>query len=73
MASYEALWAYARHPTILTLYRSLRRLDERASVAALNESVRYVPKPDHHEHKPQAIVAVDATGLAPCAIDTFYV
>jgi hypothetical protein len=60
-------------PDHTTLYRFLRRLDERALVAALNESVRSLPKADHHEQEPAAIVAVDATGLAPGAISTFYV
>ena len=60
-------------PDHTTLYRFLRRLDERALVAALDESVRCVPKANHHEQEPAAIVAVDATGLAPGAISTFYV
>jgi hypothetical protein len=62
-------------PDHTTLYRFLRRLDERALVAALNESVRRLPKPPgHHEQEePPATVAVDATGLAPGAISTFYV
>jgi hypothetical protein len=43
-------------------------------VAALNETFQRLPKkPDHHEQEPAAIVAVDATGLAPGAISTFYV
>ena len=60
-------------PDHTTLYRFLRRLDERALVAALNETVRCLPKPSHHEQEPVVIVAVDATGLAPGAISTFYV
>ena len=60
-------------PDHTTLYRFLRRLDERALVAALNETVRGLPKPSLHEQEPAAIVAVDATGLAPGAISTFYV
>lgn len=61
-------------PDHTTLYRFLRRLDERgALVAALNETIRRLPKPDHHGQEPAAIVAVDATGLAPGAISTFYV
>jgi hypothetical protein len=62
-------------PDHTTLYRFLRRLDERTLVAALNESVRCAPKgPDHHEQEPAATVAVDATGLAkPGTISTFYV
>lgn len=62
-------------PDHTTLYRFMRRLDERTLVSALNESVRHLlPKPGYHEHKqPAATVAVDATGLAPGAISTFYV
>jgi Transposase domain (DUF772) len=61
-------------PDHTTLYRFLRRLDERTLVAALNESVRYLSNPDHHEQEESAAtVAVDATGLAPGAISTFYV
>jgi Transposase DDE domain/Transposase domain (DUF772) len=61
-------------PDHTTLYRFLRRLDERTLVTALNESVRRLPKPGYHEQKePAATVAVDATGLAPGAISTFYV
>lgn len=60
-------------PDHTTLYRFLRRFDERALVAALNETIRCLPKPDHYEQEPAAIVAVDATGLAPGAISTFYV
>jgi IS5 family transposase len=62
-------------PDHTTLYRFLRRLDERTLVTALNESVRrLLPKPGYHEQKePAATVAVDATGLAPGAISTFYV
>lgn len=60
-------------PDHTTLYRFLRRLDERALVAALNESVRCLPKPSVHGQERVATVAVDATGLAPGAISTFYV
>ena len=47
-------------PDHTTLYRFLRRLDERALVAALNETIRCLPKPDHHEQEPAWIAAVDA-------------
>lgn len=60
-------------PDHTTLYRFLKRLDERTLAAALNESVRCLPKPTHHEQASLATVAVDATGLAPAAISTFYV
>jgi hypothetical protein len=61
-------------PDHTTLYRFMRRLDERTLVAALNETFQRLPKtPDHHEHELAATVAVDATGLAPGAISTFYV
>jgi hypothetical protein len=51
-------------------------------VRALGETVRRGPPPSRRAHpdsdddqrkKPQAIVAVDATGLSPGAISTFYV
>ena len=60
-------------PDHTTLYRFLRRLDERALVDALNETVRCLPKLGDHEQEPVATVAVDATGLVPGAISTFYV
>ena len=57
-----------------TLYRFLRWLDERALVAALNEIIQRLPKPCHREQeKSAATVAVDATGLAPEAVSTFYI
>ena len=62
---------YAAVYSHTTLYHFLRRLDERgALVAALNETIRRLPKPDHHEQEPAAILAVDPTGLAPGAIST---
>jgi len=65
---------YAAVYSHTTLYHFLRRLDERgALVAALNETIRRLPKLDPHEQEPAAILAVDATGLAPGAISTFYV
>ena len=63
----------SKAPDHTTLYRFLRRLDERALLAALNETVRRVPEPGHDEQGSAATVAVDATGLAPGAISTFYV
>jgi IS5 family transposase len=60
-------------PDHTTLYRFLRRLDERALAAAMNETVRCLPKAGNHGEEPTATAAVDATGLAPGAISTFYV
>jgi Transposase domain (DUF772) len=59
-----------RHvPDYTTVYRFLRRLDEAVLEQRLSAVVqRLVPQPDH-----QATVAVDATGLAPGAISTFFV
>jgi hypothetical protein len=59
-----------RHvPDYTTGYRFLRRLDEAALEHTLSAVVqRLVSQPD-----PQATVAVDATGLAPGAISTFFV
>jgi hypothetical protein len=63
-------------PDHTTLYRFLRRLDERALVTALGETARRLPAPRHaaaRQGESAATVAVDATGLAPGAISTFYV
>ncbi len=62
-------------PDQTTLYSLLQRLDERILVAALTETARRLPAPGHvhQEEGPAATVAVDATGLAPDAISTFYV
>jgi Transposase domain (DUF772) len=56
-------------PDYTTVYRFLRRLDEAVLEQLLSAVVhRLVPHPDC-----QATVAVDATGLAPGAISTFFV
>ena len=59
-----------RHvPDYTTLYRFLRRLNEAVLEQILSAVIqRLVPQPDR-----QATVAVDATGLAPGAIRTFFV
>ena len=51
----------------------MRRLDERTLLSALNETVRRMPASNHARREPSATAAVDATGLAPGAISTFYV
>lgn len=74
----EALQLH-KAPDYTTLHRFLNRLEEQVLVRALGESVRRAPPLAPHAHlnddqpKPQAIVAVDATGLSPGAISTFYV
>jgi Transposase DDE domain/Transposase domain (DUF772) len=62
-------------PDHTTLYRFMRRLDEQTLVAALAEAARRLPAPGRAQRKeePTATVAVDATGLAPGAVSTFYV
>lgn len=66
-------------PDYTTLHRFLNRLDEQVLVRALGETVRRgTPTSRHAHHDDQqgvyrAIVAVDATGLSPGAISTFYV
>jgi hypothetical protein len=56
-------------PDYTTVYRVLRRLDEAALEQALGAVVQQLmPAPAR-----QATVAVDATGLAPGAISTFFV
>ena len=59
-----------RHvPDSTTVYRFLRRLNEAVLEQILSAVIqRLVPQPDR-----QATVAVDATGLAPGAISTFFV
>lgn len=57
-------------PDYTTLYRFLRRLDETLLAQALVETLRRFPG---SAEAPKATVAVDATGLAPGAISTFFV
>lgn len=59
-----------RVPDYTTLYRFLRRLDENLLAQALNETLTHLPGAGED---PKATVAVDATGLAPGAISTFFV
>jgi Transposase DDE domain/Transposase domain (DUF772) len=59
-----------RHvPDYTTVYRFLRRLDEAALEQTLDAVVQRLARPPGD----QATVAVDATGLAPGAISTFFV
>jgi hypothetical protein len=59
-----------RHvPDYTTVYRFLRRLDE----AALEQALKTVVQRLTRQPGEQATVAVDATGLAPGAISTFFV
>ena len=66
-------------PDYTILHRFLNRLEERVLVRALGETVRCGASPSRHAHhddqqqESQSIVAVDATGLSPGAISTFYV
>ena len=60
-------------PDHTTHYRFMRRLDEQTVLSALNETVRWMPASKHDRREPSATAAVDATGLAPGAISTFYV
>jgi hypothetical protein len=66
-------------PDYTTLHRFLNRLEEGVLVRALGQTVRRAPPPSRPAYlnddqpRPQAIVAVDATGLSPGAISTFYV
>lgn len=57
-------------PDYTTLNRFLRRLEEAAITRALNEVVHRMPLPGPRR---RAQVAVDATGLSPGAISTFFV
>lgn len=71
----SALGLLRKAPDHTTLYRFMRRLDEQALVAALNETVCRLAassRAQPEEGESAAIVAVDATGLAPGAVSTFY-
>jgi IS5 family transposase len=57
-------------PDYTTLYRFLRRLDENLLAQALTQTLKQLPG---SAEGPKATVAVDATGLAPGAISTFFV
>ncbi len=58
-----------RVPDYTTLYRCLRRLREEDLTRLLDEAIRRMPPPPAEG----TTVAVDATGLAPGAISTFFV
>ena len=60
----------ARVPNYTTLYRFLRRLDERLIERVLREAIRRLPPAPGGG---PTTVAVDATGLTPGAISTFFV
>ncbi len=60
----------ARVPDYTTLYRFMRRLDEHILQRVLAESLRLLPS-QNEEGGPT--VAVDGTGLMPCAVSTFFV
>lgn len=57
-------------PDHTTLYRFMKRLDTRIIQRALREAARQVLK---KKSGGKAILAVDATGLAPGAISTFFI
>lgn len=59
-----------RVPDYTTLYRFLRRLDERLIERVLREVIRRLPPP---KGGGPTTVAVDATGLTPGAVSTFFV
>jgi hypothetical protein len=56
-------------PDYTTLYRFMRRLDETLLARLLQETVRRMPEPP----AARATIAVDATGLTPGAVSTFFV
>ena len=55
-------------PDYSTVYRFMHRLDEAAPAHALAQTVAFLPAPNT-----ATTVAVDATGLAPGSISTFFV
>jgi len=62
-------WGYGTYPTLPLYPAVLRRLDG----AALELTLRAVIQRLAHASDFQAAVVVDATGLAPGAISSFYV
>jgi hypothetical protein len=68
-------WTLRKAPDHTMLYSLMRRLDEQALVATLNETVRRLAASSHAqpEEESAATVAVNATGLSPGAVSTFYV
>jgi hypothetical protein len=66
-------------PDYTRLHRFLNRLEERVLVRALGETVRRGASPSRHAHhddqqqESRSIDAMDASGLSPGAISTFYV
>lgn len=58
-------------PDHTTLYRFMRRIDDEVLDAVLSEAARRLPK--RRGRPAKSVVAVDATGLAPGAISTFFV
>ncbi len=59
-----------RVPDYTTLYRFMRRLDERTLQRVLAETLELLPAQDEEDGP---TVAVDGTGLMPCAVSTFFV
>jgi hypothetical protein len=60
-------------PDHSTLFRFMLRLDERVIEQAVTEVVRRLQSPPSAPSKEKSTVAVDATGLAPGAISTFFI
>ena len=59
-----------RVPDYTTLYRFMRRLDEDTLERALAETLKLLPAQGEPS---DTTVAVDGTGLMPCAVSTFFV
>ncbi len=57
-------------PDYTTLYRFLRRLDENTLQRVLEETLKLLPSQSDTE---APTVAIDGTGLMPCAVSTFFV
>ena len=60
-------------PDHSTLFRFMLRLEERVIGQALAEVVRRLQKKKPGSRRTKTVVAVDATGLAPGAISTFFI
>jgi DDE family transposase/transposase-like protein DUF772 len=60
-------------PDHSTLFRFMLRLDERVIEQAVAEVVRRLQSPPSGPSNEKSTVAVDATGLAPGAISTFFI
>ena len=70
--AWRRVWQLPSVPDYTTLYRFLKRLDDTTINQALGEAARRL-RTVGPQRRRRARVAVDATGLAPGAVSTFFV